>query len=1017
MSQHPPRDVNDRWIQQMRRTSKTAPSWACTLCPEQRIFRSNLALWEHAQSDHLEQLPLEDKNALQKFRDGFEAECLRKSSRPARDDSIRKPILNETNRAQPEPPPSKYPLNTPTRLAPTRSTPGLGALNLGTPGDNEDVDMKDLSYQAPEDQPRKRAAIGDGITAGSASPSRDSPLSPSPRRSKARLTSAPYGTPPEESTQRPAPARKSLWTEQRSPLTRSSVDPSNIASVQAQKSRRVLYQQRTQQPLQPPQNTRTASTTTIETPASQNLFSFVNDSYDIILQPETRPISQEQLVAEVKGIYAGLVMVEAKCIEVDNKQATLAQGDPQAQPKLNNEQWQALIALHRTLLHEHHDFFLVSQHPSASPALRRLASKYAMPARMWRHGIHSFLELLRHRLPASLDHMLAFIYLAYSMMALLYETVPAFEDTWIECLGDLGRYRMAIEDDDLRDREVWTEVARYWYSKATDKAPTTGRLYHHLAILARPNALQQLFYYSKSLCVAAPFVSARESILTLFNPVLDTGSTRSQLRLPPLDMSFVKAHGLLFTNKNIEKFEDTKNEFLGLLDNQIGRVTRKFMEQGYHIAVANSIALTGFAAKDNPLMQIISPSKDVDGIAMASSVFEQSMASFKLALGLNNPALRIVLQRIGDPNVLPFVHVILVFMFNMTRHTSAMDLLQEDYPWDLLAIMLNTLLAQYKTPTRIEAEQFPLPAIDDFTPFPEDFAMRGLLWADNYFPEQRFASERIDEATYHMNTSTVEAEDKQMLRPPVHEYSKASDEELLSLRTLWRRATHWLEHHKKSIARMFFLSRMQGVVASSVGSSSMNEESSIWSTIVLATTLGSVLTGIMSFPGCRDTELLLFPTIVVDIGCYIMGTDDRISNADLAVTWLFGAGLNILLLRDRLRTYSRTGGLMALLIAILGTSTAIGFACLLSFAEGERYANPLVFVAMGMLPGTLFWELVWLVLAQLMSAGPVVQAPEELAARLSIPQGEEARAVARVEPFQRAQYTAQRGDYRRSTFH
>ena len=37
-------------------------------------------------------------------------------------------------------------------------------------------------------------------------------------------------------------------------------------------------------------------------------------------EPETRPISQQQLVAEVKGIYAGLVMVEAKCIEVDAKQ-------------------------------------------------------------------------------------------------------------------------------------------------------------------------------------------------------------------------------------------------------------------------------------------------------------------------------------------------------------------------------------------------------------------------------------------------------------------------------------------------------------------------------------------------------------------------------------------------------------------------------------------------------------------------------------------------------------------------
>lgn len=37
-------------------------------------------------------------------------------------------------------------------------------------------------------------------------------------------------------------------------------------------------------------------------------------------EPKTRPISQQQLVAEVKGTYAGLVMVEAKCIEVDAKQ-------------------------------------------------------------------------------------------------------------------------------------------------------------------------------------------------------------------------------------------------------------------------------------------------------------------------------------------------------------------------------------------------------------------------------------------------------------------------------------------------------------------------------------------------------------------------------------------------------------------------------------------------------------------------------------------------------------------------
>lgn len=88
----------------------------------------------------------------------------------------------------------------------------------------------------------------------------------------------------------------------------------------------------------------------------------------LIKQPETCPISQEQLVAEVKGIYAGLVMVETKCLEIDNDQTI-------STPKANNEQWEALISLHRGLLEEHQDF-LATGHISASPELRRLRSKY-----------------------------------------------------------------------------------------------------------------------------------------------------------------------------------------------------------------------------------------------------------------------------------------------------------------------------------------------------------------------------------------------------------------------------------------------------------------------------------------------------------------------------------------------------------------------------------------------------------------------------------------------------------------
>ena len=41
----------------------------------------------------------------------------------------------------------------------------------------------------------------------------------------------------------------------------------------------------------------------------------------MLLQSKIRPISHEQLIIEVKGIYVELVMVEAKCIDIDKRQA------------------------------------------------------------------------------------------------------------------------------------------------------------------------------------------------------------------------------------------------------------------------------------------------------------------------------------------------------------------------------------------------------------------------------------------------------------------------------------------------------------------------------------------------------------------------------------------------------------------------------------------------------------------------------------------------------------------------
>ncbi|KAK4182004.1 hypothetical protein QBC35DRAFT_468405, partial [Podospora australis] len=161
-----------------------------------------------------------------------------------------------------------------------------------------------------------------------------------PKKSKARLSSTVAATPVTESDRRP-PAKGKLWTSEddTTGVVRRSFDQSNVGTKQRLRvsCTSTPKQQKHRQP------------TSLRTASSQPE---IDEPGELIKQPETRPISQDELVAEVKGIYASLVMVESKCIEVDNAQ------DSNPVNKLNNDQWQALIALHRTLLHEHHDFFL-----------------------------------------------------------------------------------------------------------------------------------------------------------------------------------------------------------------------------------------------------------------------------------------------------------------------------------------------------------------------------------------------------------------------------------------------------------------------------------------------------------------------------------------------------------------------------------------------------------------------------------------------------------------------------------
>lgn len=479
----------------------------------------------------------------------------------------------------------------------------------------------------------------------------------------------------------------------------------------------------------------------------------------MLKQPMTNAITEEALINEVRGIYAGLVMVEKKCIEVDKQQM-----DTRAE--LSTSQWQALISLHRTLLYEHHDFFLASQHPSASDVLKRLAEKYAMPARMWRYGIHSFLELLRQNLPASLDYMLNFIYVAYSMITLLYESVRAFQDTWIECLGDLARYRMAVEESDMKDRENWANVSRYWYNQNADRSPEVGRIQHHLAVLARPDGLLQLFHYTKALVCVRPFQNARDSINLLFNPFKE-----QPLGQKTIITAFIATHGILFAQDPEKQLKNAAKNFLSLLQEDYQALGRQG-QQGVFIMCSNIASILQYG-KPDAIMEVefaqepgdtaeaahkfakewnnnsITEMMDLDG--GSHDLIPPHVPSLIATHGseLTFQTFSVFLRHIEDHDSYPSVHAGLAFIWCLALHPTAIQQVERIVPWQKIVQFLNKLEEQNPQMNKSIFEQAPFPSHENLSGLvpiqsnmvehlPEDFMLRGNVWSQLYYPENFF---------------------------------------------------------------------------------------------------------------------------------------------------------------------------------------------------------------------------------------------------------------------------------------
>ena len=195
-----------------------------------------------------------------------------------------------------------------------------------------------------------------------------------------------------------------------------------------------------------------------------------------------------------------------------------------------------------------------------------------------------------------------------------------------------------------------------------------------------------------------------------------------------------------------------------------------FSFSSYYIALSNLCAIVGYGNESNPIYNAIRQEEGDDsqdqvmtGSELEPAVPKDVAGPLRFTNGIHN----IVLRRFGDMNILPYLHVTLVFLYHLTYHPEAMAYVAPGFPWKLTAFMLNTLLDSIESYSRIESIRFPEQEKgkgEQFPrPLPEDYAMRGLLWVEKYFPDGWFSNDKIDDDEKYFEVASMSEERKERI--------------------------------------------------------------------------------------------------------------------------------------------------------------------------------------------------------------------------------------------------------------
>ncbi|KAF2176517.1 hypothetical protein K469DRAFT_813214 [Zopfia rhizophila CBS 207.26] len=139
-----------------------------------------------------------------------------------------------------------------------------------------------------------------------------------------------------------------------------------------------------------------------------------------------------------------------------------------------------------------------------------------------------------------------------------------------------------------------------------------------------------------------------------------------------------------------------------------------------------------------------------------------SQPTFAYACQLAFTTLCLVLQRIGDKNVLPHVHVMLVFLLSLTAIPYDCRSILDNVPWEHLALFLTKLAKSEKLNSLVENTSFPHRS-RSARPLPEDYVVQGQVWSQWYYPEYWFDASDDEEDRSRELASAVKLKTERIL--------------------------------------------------------------------------------------------------------------------------------------------------------------------------------------------------------------------------------------------------------------